>query len=172
VRRLNKLPVTRARADDENQVNPLGGSQWSPSTKIGGKTVYASYNYGGEALERVNGRLVASGARTSYARTPHADGAKTPFMGQGARTPHQARTSEAKTPAPKAPGPTAPTDAPVLSYDARDALPGRPLPWEIVKRMGEELEQAKGILRMRDAEISNLKAQINMLARDKRRSYE
>jgi hypothetical protein len=172
VRRLNKPPVTRARADDENQVNPLGGSEWSPSTKIGGKTVYASYNYGGEAPERVNGRLVASGARISYARTPHADGAKTPFMDQGARTPHQAPTFEAKTPAPKAPGPTAPTDAPVLSYDARDALPGRPLPWEVVKRMGEELEQAKGILRMRDAEIANLKAQINMLARDKRRSYE
>jgi hypothetical protein len=175
VRRLNKPPVTRARADDETQVDPLGGSDWSPSTKVGGKTVYARYDYGGEAPERVNGRLVASGARTSYARTPHADGSKIPFMDQGARTPHQAPTFEAKTPGPKAPGPTAltaPTDAPVLSYDTREALPGRPLPWEVVKRMGEELEQAKGILRMRDEEILNLKAQINMLARDKRRAYE
>ncbi|KAI4793088.1 hypothetical protein E4T44_12725 [Aureobasidium sp. EXF-8845] len=182
VRRLNKPPVTRATMDDEDQVDPLAGSEWSPSTKVGGKTVYARYDYGGEAPERINGRLVASGARTSYARTPHADGAKTPYMDRGARTPHQAPSFEAKTPGPKAPGPqapgptapgpTAPTNAPVLSYDAREALPGRPLPWEVVKRMGEELEQAKGILRMRDEEILNLKAQINMLARDKRRAYE
>jgi hypothetical protein len=165
VRRLNKPPIANTRVDDGNDVNPLDGSEWSPSTKVGGKTVYARYDYGEEAPERINGRLVASGARTSYGQTPRADGAKTPFKDHGARTPYQGSSFEAKTP-----GQQNPTGTSVLSYGAREALPSQPQPWEVVKRMGEELEQAKGILRMRDAEISNLKAQINALFRDKRRA--
>jgi hypothetical protein len=165
VRRLNKPPIANTRVDDGNDGNPPGGSEWSPSTKVGGKTVYARYDYGEEAPERINGRLVASGARTSYGQTPRADGAKTPFKDHGARTPYQGSSLEAKTP-----GPQNPTGTSVLSYGAREALPSQPQPWEVVKRMGEELEQAKGVLRMRDAEISNLKAQINALFRDKRRA--
>jgi hypothetical protein len=130
VRRLNKPPVARAGADDRNNVNPPDGSEWSPSARVGGKTVYAHYDYGGEAPERSGGRVVASGAQTSYARTPYADGAKTPY---------QQSTFGAKTP-----GPQAPIPAPMSSHDARAALPSQQPPsWDIVNMLREELRQTR-----------------------------
>ncbi|KAG9674279.1 hypothetical protein KCU99_g7598, partial [Aureobasidium melanogenum] len=162
VRRLNKPPV--ARAVGRNEIDPLGGSEWSPTTRVGGKTVYARYDYDEEEPQRINGRLVASGART-----PHAGGAKTPYQNHsmGARTPYQVTSFEMKTP-----GPQVPLGEPTLYHGVREAQPSQQPLWQDVKRMGEELEQAKGILRMRDEEISNPKAQINVLDTDRRRTQQ
>ncbi|CAD0097991.1 unnamed protein product [Aureobasidium mustum] len=162
VRRLNKPPV--ARTVGRNEVDPLSGSEWSPTTRVGGKTVYARYDYDEEEPERINGRLVASGART-----PHAGGAKTPYQNHsmGARTPYQASSFEAKTP-----GPQVPLGASAPHHGVREPQPSQQPLWQDVKRMGEELEQAKGILRMRGEEISTLKAQINVLDTDRRRTHQ
>ncbi|KAG9635328.1 hypothetical protein KCU95_g11307, partial [Aureobasidium melanogenum] len=162
VRRLNKPPV--ARAVGRNEVDPVSGSEWSPTTRVGGKTVYARYDCDEEEPQRINGRLVASGART-----PHAGGAKTPYQNHsmGARTPYQLSSFEMKTP-----GPQVPSGEPISCHGVREAQPSQQLLWQDVKRMGEELEQAKGILRMRDEEISNLKAQVNVLDRDRRRTQQ
>ncbi|KAG9947806.1 hypothetical protein KCU85_g5448, partial [Aureobasidium melanogenum] len=162
VRRLNKPPV--ARAVGRNEVDPLGGSEWSPTTRVGGKTVYARYDYDEEEPKRINGRLVASGART-----PHAGGAKTPYQNHSvsARTPYQMSSFEAKTP-----GPQVPLGEPAPNHGVSEAQPSQQPLWQDVKRMGEELEQAKGILRMRDEEIANLKAQISVLDTDRRRTQQ
>ncbi|KAI4727658.1 hypothetical protein E4T49_04515 [Aureobasidium sp. EXF-10728] len=167
VRRLNKPPV--ARSVSRNDVDPASGSEWSPATRVGGKTVYARYDYGEEEPQRINGRLVASGARTPHARTPYADGAKTPFLvnSKGAQTPYYESSFGAKTP-----GPQPALSVPFPHYSVREAQPNHQPLWQDVKKMGEELEQAKGILRMRDEEISNLKAQINVLDTDKRRTQQ
>ncbi|KAH0001213.1 hypothetical protein KCU78_g14979, partial [Aureobasidium melanogenum] len=162
VRRLNKPPV--ARAVGRNEVDPLDGSEWSPTTRVGGKTVYARYDYDEEEPQRINGRLVASGART-----PQAGSAKTPYQNHsmGARTPYQVTSFETKTS-----GPQVPLGEPSPYHGVREAQPSQQPLWQDVKRMGEELEQAKGILRMRDEEISNLKAQINALDTDRRRTQQ
>ncbi|KAG9961021.1 hypothetical protein KCU61_g5952, partial [Aureobasidium melanogenum] len=162
VRRLNKPPV--ARAVGRNEVDPLSGSKWSPTTRVGGKTVYARYDYDEEEPQRINGRLIAS-----CARTPYAGGAKTPYQNHsmGARTPYQVSSFEGKTP-----GPQVPLGEPTPYHGVRETQPSQQPLWQDVKRMGEELEQAKGILRMRDEEISNLKAQINVLDTDRRRTQQ
>lgn len=162
VRRLNKPPVARAVGTIE--IDPLSASEWSPTTRVGGKTVYARYDYDEEEPERINGRLVASGTRT-----PYAGGAKTPYQNHsmGAQTPYQASSFEAKTP-----GPQVPLGEPTPYHGVREAQPSQQPLWQDVKRMGEELEQAKGILRMRDEEISNLKAQINVLDTERRRTQQ
>ncbi|CAD0113917.1 unnamed protein product [Aureobasidium uvarum] len=167
VRRLNKPPVARSVGRDG--VDPPSGSEWSPATRVGGKTVYARHDYGEEEPQRINGRLVVSNARTPYARTPHADGAKTPFPNHsmGVRTPYHGSSFEAKTPRPQPP-----LSAPTPYYGVGEAQPNQQPLWQDVKRMGEELEQAKGILRMRDEEISNLKAQIIVLDTNERRAQQ
>ncbi|KAK6006018.1 hypothetical protein QM012_006428 [Aureobasidium pullulans] len=158
IRRLNKPPA--ARAVGRNGGDPLDGSEWSPTARVGGKTVYARYDYD-EEPERINGRLVASAART-----PYAGGAKTPYQDHsiGARIPCRVSSFEAKTP-----GPQVPRGEPAPYCSLSEAQPSQQPLWQDVKRMGEELEQVKGVLRMRDEEVSNLKAQINVLDADRHR---
>ncbi|KAI5205846.1 hypothetical protein E4T39_02917 [Aureobasidium subglaciale] len=153
VRRLNKPTVENTRNAKGNEEASFESTEWSP--EAGGKTVYARME---EEPKRINGRVVASGARTSYAQTPYASGAKTPFFNNsGAQIPYQSAPSGAKTPRP-----AVPLSAPVSQYGADGAAAGSEQPiWQHVKRMEEELGQLRGVLRMRDEEISRLKSQTN-----------
>ncbi|KAI5248265.1 hypothetical protein E4T43_01611 [Aureobasidium subglaciale] len=151
VRRLNKPTVESTRGARGNEEASFENTEWSP--QAGGKTVYARIE---EQPERINGRVVATGARTSYAQTPYASGAKTPFFNNsGARTPYQSAPSGAKTPRPEIS-----LSASMPQYDAGGASVGSEQPmWQHVKRIEEELGQVRGVLRMRDEEISRLKSQ-------------
>lgn len=134
-RPLNKAPVTGAGADHETHANRHGGSELSPSARVGGKTVYAHYDYGKERPERKKGRLVASNARNSYARTPYPDDAKTPMT--GTETPNPGYSYEARTP-----GLQNPMDESVSSYGASEALPSQQPPdWQAFNSLMEELQQ-------------------------------
>ncbi|KAI5211008.1 hypothetical protein AUEXF2481DRAFT_4362 [Aureobasidium subglaciale EXF-2481] len=151
VRRLNKPTVESTRGARGNEEASFENTEWSP--QAGGRTVYARME---EQPERINGRVVVSGARTSYAQTPYASGANPPFFNNsGTRTPYQSAPSGAKTPCPEIP-----LSASMPQYDAGGASAGSEQPmWQHVKRIEEELGQVRGVLRMRDEEISRLKSQ-------------
>lgn len=136
-RPLNKTAVTNTRADHENYANRDGGSELSPSARIGGKTVYASYDYGKEQPERKKGRLVAPNDRNSYSRTPYPNDAKT--LMTGTETPYQEYSYEANTP-----GVQGLTNQPMSSHGAREAFPSQqPQDWQTLNSLTEDLQQTR-----------------------------
>lgn len=137
-RPLNKAPVASAGADHENHANHHGGSELSPSARVGGKTVYAHYDYGKNQPERKKGRLVTSNARNSFARTPYPDDARTPITGIE-ETPNQGYPYEARTP-----GLHRRMGEPMSSYGASEALSGQQPPdWQTFNSLTEELQQTR-----------------------------
>ncbi|THW60933.1 hypothetical protein D6C77_01837 [Aureobasidium pullulans] len=156
-RRLNKPPVQRARDADRELDDHFYGSELSPQIAAGGKTVYAANAE--EDPERVNGLLVTSGWRTPHgARTEYAIGANTPFVDRSldARTPRREPASRIQSQLSEME-----PDSQLPSHDTGYAQGSEQPLWQDIKRIEEELLQARGLLRSRDGEIASLRAQLN-----------